>query len=130
MIVLASVAGAFAALAIAGHPAPAPPQGPPRVVETYPAIGAEVAAGKIVLKVTFDQPMRPGGYSFVARDKATYPLCAPTPTQSVDGRSFMLDCTLEPGRDYWVGFNSPRFQHFTSVDGVPAVPALLRFSAH
>ncbi len=125
MIILASAVGVFAALSIAGHPAPS---GPPRVVETYPAVGAEVAAGKIAIKVTFDQPMAPG-YSFVARDKASYPTCAPKPTQSADRRSFTLDCVVQPG-DYWIGFNSPRFRNFTSVAGVPAVPAVLRFSAH
>lgn len=127
MIVLASAVGVFAALAVAGHPAPKP-LGPPRVVATSPAVGAEVAAGKIVLKVTFDQPMAPG-YSFIARDKASYPTCAPKPTQSADGRSFTLDCVVQPG-DYWIGFNSPRFRNFTSVAGVPATPGLLRFSAH
>ncbi|MET3667694.1 LuxR C-terminal-related transcriptional regulator [Caulobacter sp. 1776] len=126
MIILASAAGAFAALAVVGHAAPA---GPPRVVQTYPAVAAEVAAGKIAIKVTFDQPMRPGGYSFVARDKASYPTCASTPTQSKDGRSFTLDCVVEPGKDYWIGFNSERFRNFTSTTGVPAVPAMLRFSA-
>lgn len=128
MIILASAVGALAVLAVAGHPAPAPSK-PPRVVATSPAVGAQVAAGKIVLKVTFDQPMAPG-YSFIARNKASYPTCAPKPTQSADRRSFTLDCVVEPGKAYWIGFNNARFQNFTSADGVAAAPAALSFSAH
>jgi DNA-binding CsgD family transcriptional regulator len=131
MIVLASVIGAFTALAVAGHPAPAPPttsMTPPRVVAVSPAVGAEIAAGKIQIKVTFDQPMA-DGYSFIMRDKASYPACAAKPIQSADGRGFTLDCVVEPGKDYWIGFNNQRFQNFTSVHGVPAVPAALQFSA-
>jgi hypothetical protein len=112
-----------AALLLAGQAAP-------RVVEVSPAVNAEIPAGKVAIKVTFDQPMKPGAWSFIARDKASYPTCATTPTQSKDGRSFILDCTVEAGKDYWIGFNSERFRNFQSVGGVPAVPALLRFSAH
>lgn len=132
MIVLAAAVGAVAALAVAGHPAPAAPPAAaaPRVVDVHPAMNAEAPAGKIVIKVTFDQPMRPGGYSFIARDRATYPNCARTPTQSKDGRTFALDCTVEAGKTYWIGFNNARFQNFQSVSGVPAVPALLQFSVH
>lgn len=102
----------------------------PRVVDVSPAVGAEIAAGKLAIKVTFDQPMRPGSYSFIARDKATYPTCATTPVQSADGRSFTLDCSVEAGKTYWIGFNNERFRNFMSVDGVPAVPAALQFTAH
>jgi len=125
MIALAAAAvGAFAALAVSA------PQGPPRVVSTYPAVGAEVQAGKIQLKVTFDRPMR-ASYSFVvARDRASFPACAPKPQQSKDGRTFTLACTVVAGKDYWIGFNSAKFQNFASVTGVPATPATLRFSAH
>ncbi len=127
MTILASaVVGAAAALSLSGQPAP---EGPPRVVETYPAVGAEIAAGKIAIKVTFDRPMRQS-WSFVARSPATYPDCAKTPTQSKDGRTFTLACTVEAGKDYWIGFNGGRFQNFQSVEGIPATPALLRFSAH
>jgi DNA-binding CsgD family transcriptional regulator len=133
MIVLASVIGAFTALAVAGHhPAPSPPSAPlpaPRVVAVSPAVGAEVAAGRIQIKVTFDRPMA-DGYSFIARDEASYPNCAAKPTQSADGRSFTLNCVVVAGKDYWIGFNNARFQKFMSVEGVAATPAVLRFSAH
>jgi DNA-binding CsgD family transcriptional regulator len=131
MIVLAAAVGAFAALSIARHPAPPPPPTPgvpPRVVAVSPAVGAEVAAGTIAVTVTFDQPMR-ASWSFVMRDPASYPNCGKTPAQSKDGRSFTLACRVEAGKAYWIGFNNARFQNFRSVDGVPATPAMLRFSA-
>jgi len=105
------------------------PAAPPRVVAVSPAVGAEVAAGNIAIAVTYDQPMR-DGFSYVMRDPATFPKCAPKPTQSADGRTFTLACVVEPGRDYWIGFNSAKNQKFQSIGGVPAIPALLRFSAH
>jgi len=124
MIVLAAAVGAFTALALSNAPA-----GPPRVVQTSPAVGSEIAAGKITVKVTFDQPMR-ASYSFVvARDRASFPNCDAKPVQSKDGRSFTLACTVEAGKDYWIGFNNDRFRNFQSVSGVPATPATLRFSA-
>lgn len=124
MIVVAAAVGAYAALAVSTALA-----GPPRVVETWPAVGAEIPAGRIAVKVTFDQPMR-ASYSFVvARDRASFPNCDAKPVQSKDGRSFTLACTVEAGKDYWIGFNNDRFRNFQSVAGAPAVPATLRFSA-
>lgn len=124
MTVLAAAVGAFTALAISA------PQGPPRVVSTSPAVGAEVPAGPIQIKVTFDQPMRASASFVIARDRASFPTCAPKPAQSKDGRTFTLACTVEAGKDYWIGFNNAKFQNFMSVTGVPATPATLRFSAH
>jgi DNA-binding CsgD family transcriptional regulator len=125
MIALAAAVGAFAALSVSTAPA-----GPPRVIQTWPAVGAEIPAGKIAVKVTFDQPMRASWSFVVARDRASFPNCDAKPVQSKDGRSFTLACTVEAGKDYWIGFNNDRFRKFQSVSGVPAVPATLRFSAH
>ncbi len=41
-----------------------------------------------------------------------------------------LDCTVEAGKDYWIGFNSERFKGFQSLDGAAAAAAMVRFSAH
>lgn len=112
----------FAALALAGQPAP------PRVVQTYPAPGAVVPAGPLSLTVTFDQPMQQG-WSFVMRDPATYPDCAKAPSQSSDGKTFTLACTVQAGRTYWIGFNSGAHQKFATPQGVPATPSGLGFSA-
>ena len=100
----------------------------PHVVRTYPAPGAEVPPGRLKLSVTFDRPMRPGNFSFVRKDAATYPDCGQNvPAQSADGKTFSLDCTVKPGRSYEVWFNSPPYMNFKDVDGTPAVPFQLRF---
>lgn len=104
------------------------PSGSPRVVATNPASGAVVAAGPLVLSVTFDQRMRPGNYSFVQKDPAIYPDCGKNvPAQSADGRTFTLHCTVKPGHSYEIWFNSEPYLNFKSVDGVAATPFQLRF---
>ncbi len=127
MIVMAAAIGAFAALAVADHKEPRP-SAPPRVVAVSPAPGAVVPAGPLALSVTFDQPMQ-AGWSFVTRDPAAFPACAPKPVQSKDRRSFTLSCTVQAGRRYEVGFNNDRHRKFASEAGVPAIPAVVRFSA-
>jgi DNA-binding CsgD family transcriptional regulator len=127
LVILASVVGAFTALAVSGQAAPDPAT-PPRVVATYPKPGAVVPAGPLTLKVTFDRPMQPG-WSFVQRDLASFPPCDfKQPSQSPDGRSFSLSCKLEPGHAYWIGFNSAYHKNFASTAGVPATPTGLPFS--
>jgi DNA-binding CsgD family transcriptional regulator len=127
MIVLAASIGAFAALAVADHKEPRPPA-PPRVVAVSPAPGAIVPAGPLALSVTFDQPMQ-AEWSFVTRDPATFPTCAPKPVQSKDRRSLTLSCTMQAGRSDEVGFDNDRHRKFASEAGIPAVPAVVRFSA-
>lgn len=126
MIVAVAVAasiGAFTAIAVADRRTE-----PPRVVALYPANGAQVPAGRLDLTVTFDKPMQ-AGWSFVMRDPATFPDCDAKPVQSKDRRSFTLTCTLHAGRRYELGFNNARHKNFTSESGVPAVPAVLTFTA-
>jgi DNA-binding CsgD family transcriptional regulator len=123
MIIVASVVGALTAMAISDRPAR-----PPRVVATYPAANTAVPAGRLAIKITFDQPMRPESYSVIMHDRASFPACLGKPAQSVDGRSFTLDCVVATGRSYALGFNNDRHRNFVSVDGVPASPATLRFS--
>jgi hypothetical protein len=33
-----------------------------------------------------------------------------------------LPVELEPGKTYWIGINSERFQNFKDLDGRPALP--------
>jgi DNA-binding CsgD family transcriptional regulator len=129
MITLASAIGALAALTLAPGSKVPGPAAPPRVVSTYPAADARVPAGKLVLSVTFDRPMRPGGYSFIMRDRQSFPTCGKAPVRSADGRAFSLECVVAAGRTYEVGFNNDRSRNFVGLaDGVPATPAVLRFS--
>ncbi|AVQ04372.1 hypothetical protein B7G68_08015 [Caulobacter segnis] len=128
LVILASVVGAVTALAVSGQAAPDPTT-PPRVVATYPKPGDVVPAGPLTLKVTFDRPMQPKSFAFVMRDRESYPDCSGSPAQSPDGRSYSLNCTVQAGRTYLVGFNSPSNPFFKSLAGVPATPVTLTFSA-
>ena len=125
-------AGVFiglAALQLTGCTAAAAPEGAaPKVVATEPAAGATVPAGPFQLKVTFDQKMMANSYSFVTLQDGTYPPCQKTPTLSADGTSFSLDCTLEAGKSYALGFNGGNYLNFKNEAGVAAVPSQLHFS--
>ncbi|MDK8185147.1 hypothetical protein HP438_03925 [Sphingomonas zeae] len=102
----------------------------PHVVSTVPATGAVVPAGPIIMKVTFDRPMRQGSYSFVRVSPDTYPDCGDNPpVQSADGRTFALTCSVRSGKSYEVWFNSSNYRNFTGEDGVPAAPYRLGFRA-
>jgi DNA-binding CsgD family transcriptional regulator len=120
LVPLAAFAGAYLA--------PRTPAGPPYVVSTSPAQDARVPAGPLLLRVTFDQPMKGDRYSFVSVDAAPAPKCDSRARALPDGRSFEMRCTLEPGRDYAIGFNSARFRNFVGTNGLLAEPAVLRFS--
>lgn len=120
----------FAAILIGvGQSAPAIPATAPRVVATTPGSDARIAPGRLVISVTFDQPMRRNSYSFVETGQGRYPDCDRTPRQSADRRSFTLNCRIEPGQSYAIGFNGGRFRNFVGANGVPAEPSLLRFSS-
>jgi hypothetical protein len=101
----------------------------PTVVRTSPSVGAIVAPGLLELAVTFDRPMQPGSFSFVQKDTATYPDCGNNiPVRSADGRTFTLSCTVQPGRQYEVWFNSPPYMNFKDAHGTPARPFQLKFA--
>ena len=120
-----AIATTIVLMSVLGSHAPA---AAPSVVQTNPASGAAVAPGPLKLSVTFDRPMRPGNFSFVQKDPATYPDCGRNmPAQSADGRTFTLQCTVQPGRSYEVWFNSPPYMNFKAVDGTLAVPFQLKF---
>jgi hypothetical protein len=120
------LAGAVAISMIAGQQAGSGT--PPKVVSTHPSPGAVIAPGPLKLSVTFDRPMRPGNYSFVQKSTATYPNCGSNvPEQSPDGRTFTLACTVAPGRDYEVWFNSEPYMNFRDMSGASSIPFQLRF---
>lgn len=102
--------------------------GAPKVVSTVPKNGDVVDPGPLKLTVTFDKPMKAGGWSFVTSGEGAFPDCGKTPVQSADKRSFTLTCDLAPNMVWALGFNSMLFKNFKSADkGVVAVPAKLWF---
>jgi DNA-binding CsgD family transcriptional regulator len=101
----------------------------PRVIATSPASGAAVPAGKLVLSVTFDQPVRPDGLSFTMPEgQARFPACDGLPERSDDGRTIAMRCLVQGGRAYAVGLEVAGLARA----GAPATAprsSLLRFRA-
>ena len=100
---------------------------PPHVQSTFPADGAKVAPGLLVLRVTYDTRMRADGWSYARASEADYPDCASSPRLLDDGRSFVLICRTLPAKSYAVWFNRPPLQDFSSHSKRPAVPFELKF---
>lgn len=134
--VLACVIGvSLSDVALAATRADAPTQvggvevvaGPgPKVVESFPANGASVDAGVVVLKVTFDQPMTPDGWAYGKSDAGAFPQCLARPRLLADQRTFALLCTLAPNRTYALQINpAPAFKN---AGGRSAKPYPLSFS--
>lgn len=96
----------------------------PRVIATSPANGATLTPGSIVLSVTFDRPMRQGSASFTAPvGPAAFPECDGLPVLSTDHRTYSMRCSVQPGRSYVVGFNTPPFGNFIAADSALAAQA-------
>ena len=81
---------------------------PPRVVSTYPANGAVVRPGLLIMRVTFDQPMSCAGY-FAAARPAHNP-CDENGAQqrflmSFDRRTVRTPCLVLPSTEYRMWMN-------------------------
>jgi hypothetical protein len=110
-----------------------PPTLPPKVVASYPADGAAIAPGVVVLKITFDQKMQQTGFDIGAVPDAEPPPCLKTPRLLNDGRTFVLLCTLRAGRSYALSLNGglPRDEPnagFANVAERRAIPTSLSFT--
>jgi hypothetical protein len=101
----------------------------PHVQSTFPAQGARVPPGLVVLRVTYDVHMRPDGWAYAeAGAPAAYPDCAKAPRLLDDKRSFVLICRTLPGKAYAVWFNRPPLVDFASMSRRPATPYELKFA--
>lgn len=136
LAVLASaVAGATPALAqTAATPtrlstvtvvAPAPTL--PKVVSTYPEEGKSVTPGALILKITFDQKMDPGGWDF-GKGSGAYPDCLARPRLEPDEKTFVLLCTVGPKSSFSVSLNGSSQGAFENQAGQKATPATFSFS--
>jgi hypothetical protein len=85
----------------------------PKVVSTFPAKGAMVRPGLLILRVTFDRPMTCIG---LLKGREPFPDPCPPPLRSPmisrDKRTFLTVCTIEANRHYrlWL-------KNFTSLGG-------------
>jgi hypothetical protein len=99
---------------------------PPKVAASYPADGASVPAGTMVLKITFDQPMTPDAWSYARAPDGAFPNCLEHPRLLGDRRTFVLLCAVNAHQSYAIQINAPR--DFANDAGRTAKPTLLRFS--
>jgi hypothetical protein len=98
----------------------------PKVVGSFPADGAEVPAGVLVLKVVFDQPMAPDAWSYGPAESRPLPDCLERPRLLADRRTTVLLCSVVAHTNYAVQINpTPQFK---SADGRAAKPAVLHFA--
>jgi hypothetical protein len=105
----------------------APSKELPAVVSTYPAAGATVKPGVLVLKLTFDQRMNPTAFRF---DRAAdrYPSCLARPRLLPDEKTFVLLCTVGPDGKFAMQLNGPGDGGFVNLANQRATPMLLQFS--
>ena len=145
-LVLAVIAALCSPLPAAAAPAPAdplkdrpatnvspltviPPNGdPPKVVSTWPAAGAAVAGGVMILTVTFDQKMAADTFSITTTQGADGLQCLKTPRLLNDSKTFALLCTSREKTSYTVAFNAAPGPGFANIGQQRAAPATLSFS--
>lgn len=99
----------------------------PEIVSVSPAIGAqEVDPATTEIRVSFDQDMGTGGYSWTGGGEM-FPKTAGKP-EWVDNRTCVLHVALEPAKVYRVGINSKSHQNFRGENGIPARPRAIYFA--
>ena len=100
---------------------PADPGVPaPRVVSSFPANGATVRPGRLILRITFDLPMACGG-TFLDGP----PLSSPLPdgnrvvALTPDRKTFRVAGYVRPNARYAVWLNHPPVRDFQGLSGQP-----------
>ena len=131
MIIGAGLLAAGAAVAadappthVAGVTVSGGPQ--PKVYLSYPADGATVPSGVLVLKVVFDQDMTADAWSYAKTADAAFPDCLGKPRMLADKRTFVLLCTISPHQTYALQINAAG--GFKNADGRSAVSEVLHFT--
>ena len=100
----------------------------PTVVETAPESGSTRVDPAITeLRVTFDEPMSPGSWSWAYENKDEFPEITGPPRYLEDRKTAVLPIRLQPNKRYTIWINSSRFQNFKDQSGNPAVPFKLSF---
>ena len=100
---------------------------PPAIVGSFPAQGATLAPGVLVLKIVFDQRMTPDAWSYSKLADSDDPNCLGTPSLLDDDKTFVLLCTTQPGKTYGVGVNLAADKAFVDRGGRRPAPLELRF---
>lgn len=105
----------------------APAKEPPKVIATYPEAGKTVAPGALILKVTFDQKMNPGGWDY-GKGKDAYPQCLERPRLLPDEKTFILLCTARIDGHFSVSVNGGADGGFENLAGQRATPGGFDFA--
>jgi hypothetical protein len=108
------------------------PDGPPRVVDSYPRFGQTVPPGVLVLRVTYDQPMSRCPVFLLNAGGALARLEQKLAWQTSDRRTMFFIVDVNPANDYRLWLNAPwrmfLRRTFLSRYGTPAVPRMIAFS--
>ena len=100
----------------------------PTVVATTPEGGStDVDPAITELRVTFDEPMSAGSWSWAYENKEDFPKITGPPRYLEDQKTAVLPVKLQPNRQYTIWINTSRFQNFKDQSGNPAVPFRLSF---
>ena len=102
---------------------------PPRILSTFPADGAVIRPGRLVLRVTFDRPMTCSG--FILRQPQFPGACPPLQQKmvwSLNRRTVRLICATAPDTAYGLMIGDDAAEAFVSLDGHPARPYALTFT--
>jgi hypothetical protein len=106
----------------------APPGDAPKVVATWPAAGAAVAGGVMILTITFDQKMAGDSFNITMTQGGDGLQCLKTPRLLNDGKTFVLLCTGREKKSYTVAFNAGPGAGFANIGQQRAAPATLSFT--
>jgi hypothetical protein len=98
----------------------------PAVASSYPASGASIPAGMLILKVVFDQPMKPDAWAYGPSAGVDFPKCLAQPRLLSDQKTFVLLCMVTAKHTFALEINpAPRF---SSDHERAAKPYTLQFS--
>jgi hypothetical protein len=100
----------------------------PKAVGTYPAQGASIAPGILIIRISYDTRMQGQSWSYVTSRDGEYPECAASPRLLDDHKSFALICRTLPNKTYALWFNHGDYQNFTSMSHRPAAAYELKFT--
>lgn len=108
-------------------PARYPAEAAPHVVDSYPAQGAVVPPGVLVVRLTFDAPMA-CNWAVIPESRGDDP-CTPTGVWALPRRTiFRMRCQVEPGESYLIRFGGVDGYNFVGMSGQAAEPYRLRFT--
>jgi len=98
----------------------------PKVVATFPADGASIASGTVVIKIVFDQPMTPEAWAYDRAKTGVFPDCLARPRLLPDKRTFVLLCSLAADQSFAMKINGAPGFVSAAYRAVP--PFQIRFS--